>query len=126
MAATALVTDDFHVGAAILERLDEAKLTVKAAMWAYDEKAGEWRYLVATAWADVEGPRQLYERVQRALSRADTTRNFPFWRVVLVSPKSDLVRALKSMIGKLESPQGTGFNIDGLSPYLQVVVYRMS
>lgn len=127
MDSPALVTEQIASGATVLDRLDEANIPVRAALWSYNAEAGEWRYIIATPLAEVEGPRALYERVQRALHRSDTTKDFPFWRIVVLSPKSKLIAALKKLIGKIESPGGVAFSLQAGTPHdTNLLVYRLA
>jgi hypothetical protein len=127
MDSAALVTDEISAGSAVLRRLDEAAIPVRAALWGYNDAAGEWRYIVATQLADVEGPRSVYERIQRALARSEETRNFPIWRLVTVSPKSEMVSLLRRLVGKLENDQGLALQLRAGTPYDgNVLVYRMA
>ncbi|MBI2375832.1 MAG: hypothetical protein HYV07_17700 [Deltaproteobacteria bacterium] len=126
MDSPALVTDQISSGATVLERLEEAHISVRAALWSYNVEAGEWRYVVATSLADVEGPRALYERIQRALHRSEATKDFPFWRIEVLSPKSELISTLKRLLGKIENPSGLSFAIQGGTPYdTNILVYRL-
>jgi hypothetical protein len=126
MDSTSLVTEEISAGSAVLQRLDAAHIPVRAAWWAYSQDAGEWRYFVATPLADVEGPRSVYERIQRALQRGENTRDFPLWRVVTVTPKSKFVAMLKRFVGKLESPQGRAVAVpSGAATDTNVLVYRV-
>lgn len=127
MDSPVLVTDEISAGSAVLRRLDDAEIPVRAALWSYNEAAGEWRYIVATQLAEVEGPRSLYERIQRALSRSPETRDFPIWRLVTVSPKSEVMSLLRRLVGKLENNEGLSLQLRGGTPYDgNILVYRMA
>jgi len=126
MDSPVLVTDEIASGTEALRRLDEANIEVTAALWLYDDAAAEWRYVVATPLADQEGPRELYQRIDRALANPQAKPRVPIWRLVTLSPKNQLLELLKRLIGKLENPAGLSLTLQmpGGGP-TNVLVYRM-
>lgn len=121
-----LVTDEINSGWRVVSRLDQAQIPVSGAWWSYDNEASQWSLAVATPLMDVEGPRSVYERVQRALAHSPATSDFPLWRVALLSPQAPQVQVARQLVGQLENPNGLALvaNFPGQAPS-NVVVFRL-
>lgn len=89
MAAPPLVDADMKLGAEAAAVLwKDPILQPTAIMWAYDEDASEWRFLVGSADARHRGPQATYRRIHKLLKHANMIDRFPLRRIVVVDPSS--------------------------------------
>jgi hypothetical protein len=93
-----LVDADMKAGEALLNRLDETKFDVKAALWFYMPDSEEWRLILASPTVDAEGPKKAYEKVQSQLQGLDQGYELSLQNISLVSPNDNLIKVLKSAI----------------------------
>lgn len=93
-----LVDDDMKAGEALLNKLDQAKFNVKAALWFYMPDSEEWRLILASPFVDTDGPKKAYEKVQSQLQELDGRYKLSLWNISLVSPDDKLIKTLKSAI----------------------------
>ena len=93
-----LVDADMKAGEALLNKLDETKFDVKAALWFYMPDSEEWRLILASPTVDAEGPKKAYEKVQSQLQGLDQGYELSLQDISLVSPSDNLIKVLKSVI----------------------------
>jgi len=98
MGKATLVDADMKAGEALLNRLDETKFDVKAALWLYMPDPEEWRLILASPTVDAEGPKKAYEKVQSQLQGLDQGYELSLQNISLVSPSDNLIKVLKSAI----------------------------
>lgn len=75
MDKSLLVTGEFteamkKVGAVLLRRLDTDKAGVRSAFWYYFPDVKSWKLVIASEKVDLEGPREFYKRVVKAIQTA--------------------------------------------------------
>jgi hypothetical protein len=99
MAYEPLVTQTFtqemaEAGASLLQRLDSQGLDITAALWFYLESSDTWRLVIASPEVQSQGPKHVYERVQKALvSDVDESR-IKLGDISVVPPDDPLIRLL--------------------------------
>jgi hypothetical protein len=98
MGKATLVDADMKAGEALLNKLDETKFDVKAALWLYMPDPEEWRLILASPTVDAEGPKKAYEKVQSQLPGLDQGYELSLQNISLVSPSDNLIKVLKSAI----------------------------
>jgi len=98
MGKATLVDADMKAGEALLNRLDETKFDVKAALWFYMPDSEEWRLILASPTVDAEGPKKAYEKVQSQLQGLDQGYELTLQNISLVGPGDKLIKLLKSAI----------------------------
>ncbi len=100
MDRTVLVGIDLDIdgGRKLFEALKEEGLDVSAALWYYFREPEEWRFVIATPMVDKVGTMEVYTRIQSILKKLDTFPNIHLWNISVVSPKSDLIKHLRSFI----------------------------
>ena len=96
---------DIDTGRAVLERLRSEGFGVSAAAWVYDDLSDYWQFLIASPEYDERGPLQAYGRIQAALA-VDSPPVMPLQEITLVSPNSEVIRALDAAV--VHSPGTTG------------------
>jgi hypothetical protein len=83
-------------GAELTKKLDESGLPVTAALWLFVSDLNEWRLLFASPEVGTKGPRDVYEKIQRAIGQlGDRASAVPLSVVGLLDADADLVRLLK-------------------------------
>jgi hypothetical protein len=99
MAAPALVETDRTIGLEVARALwKDDRLKPSAALWLYDEDAGEWRFVIATGDVHTRGPRAAYLRMRGILKRAGFLDELPLRRVVLWDPSHPILAALRRIV----------------------------
>jgi hypothetical protein len=93
-----LVDSDMKAGEELLNKLDEAKFDVKAALWFYMEDSEEWRLILASPVVDTEGRKKAYETVQLQLQELNGRFDLSLRNISLVSPGDKLIKLLKTTI----------------------------
>jgi hypothetical protein len=70
------------------------ELDLKAALWLYFDESDEWRLVLASPLVDKEGPRRVYERIQRALSQNQDGIPIPLSQVSVLGPDDPIIKPL--------------------------------
>ncbi len=92
-----LVEADIEAGHRLIRQLDEAGLTVTAALWLYMTDSDEWRLFLAMPIVDEEGPKRAYEKVQEQL-KSVAQHELSLQNISVVSTSDDLINLLSSAI----------------------------
>jgi hypothetical protein len=101
----ALTTWDIDFGRKLWQALRENRdFPAKGVLWLLDSENG-WRLLVATPRVDEVGRRKAYEELG-ALTRGVVAGASQSLLVELISPKTPLYQALRSVFGKTASVEG--------------------
>jgi len=85
-------------GKELVRRLDSLPEQVVAAFWFYVTDANEWRLVIGTPKAEVEGRRAVYESIQMALKQGEDIPELGLQNIVVVRPDDPVIRVLKKMI----------------------------
>ena len=102
----ALTTWDINFGRKLWQALRQSKIFPADGMfWLLDSENG-WRLLVATPRVDQVGRRQAYEELGN-LTRGVVPGSSHSMLVELVSPRTPLYQALRSVFGKMASVEGS-------------------
>jgi hypothetical protein len=98
MDKATLVDADMKAGEVLLNKLDETKFDVRAALWFYMPDSEEWRLILASPTVDAEGPKKAYEIVQSQLQGLDQGYELSLQNISLVGPGDKLIKLLKLAI----------------------------
>jgi len=98
MVKTTLVETDKKAGESLIRKMDESRASVTAALWFYLSESDEWRLMLATPLVDKEGPKKVYERIQRLLEGQDVQYDLSLDNIAIVSPDDQLITLLKKAI----------------------------
>lgn len=90
MASAALVDDDIKRGREVLQALSTSGVRPQTAFWYASTDSPEWRFVIAMPGVSQDGPRKVYERVQRILKRKHV--DLPVWRITLTPVNDPLAR----------------------------------
>jgi hypothetical protein len=100
-----LIESDLNFGKKITERLRATKFPFKGVLWLYDEEGDDWRLVVGSDLVDTEGPRETYLRLGKAISNVGGSA-FQRMRITVVSPKSALFAALRTVFASEADVEG--------------------
>ncbi|HME00716.1 MAG TPA: hypothetical protein VKM93_25720 [Terriglobia bacterium] len=95
MVKTALVRSDREVGGLVLEALSRARIPVTLCDWKYFPESDEWQLIIATPWYDSKGPLEAISLMIKAFQVAGIYQDVPLLRLLIRSPKDDLVKELE-------------------------------
>jgi hypothetical protein len=103
MAYEPVVTQTFtqqmiEEGAALLRTLDSQGLNITAALWFYLESSDAWRFIIASPEVQSQGPKHVYERVQRALGTDGSASRISLRDISVVPPDDSLIKLLNIAI----------------------------
>lgn len=110
MANKAMVSNTFTItgpfteemalaGERLLRRLDESGLQVRAALWLYVPDIHRWRFVVATPYVRLDGPRKVYRKLQAIIKKLTALRGvIEFETVVAVDPSEGMIQVLHSAV----------------------------
>lgn len=88
-----------EAGAELTAKLDESGLPITTALWFFVPDLNEWRLLFASPEVATKGPRDVYEKIQRAVGElGEKASAVPFSIIGLMDAEADLVRLLKVAI----------------------------
>jgi hypothetical protein len=99
MAYEPVVTQTFtqemaEAGGSLLQRLDSQGLDITAALWFYLESSDTWRLVIASPGVQSQGPKHVYERVQKALGSDVDESRIKLGDISVVPPDDSLIKLL--------------------------------
>ena len=95
MAVRSIHAADIAFGRAVLLATDALGLSAEGAFWLYDSEDREWRYFLATSLFNTLGSREIYLRLNQALSKKLSERETQRFQIFMGSPNESLVRAVR-------------------------------
>jgi len=98
MVTQAFTSQMAEQGAALLRKLDAAGIKTTAALWIYLETSDTWRFLVASPDVQSKGPKQIYERIQRAVGSDTDMEEIRLQDISVVPPDEPLIQLLRVAI----------------------------
>jgi len=103
-----LTEEMIKAGRELTRILDQERMNVKAALWFYLPESNLWRFIIATALVEIDGPKKVYQRIQSILSQLPQHRhNIRLMDISAVESGDALVKLLRLAIQ-------TGDNISGI------------
>jgi hypothetical protein len=94
---TVLSPDIIQMGKQLLERLDKAQFSIKAAFWLYSSDSNRWRLVFASPSVAQSGPKQFYRAIQSNLLRSPH-RDISLSDVAVVDSSAPLILLLATAI----------------------------
>jgi hypothetical protein len=85
-------------GAALLRTLDSQGFKTTAALWFYLEPSDTWRLILASPEVQSEGPKHLYERVQKVLGDGSNKIRITLRDISVVPSDDPLIKLLRMAI----------------------------
>jgi hypothetical protein len=91
------LTDEMiEAGAQLTQKLDEIGLPISVAMWFFLPDINEWRLLFASPQLSVEGPREVYKKIEDARKALGAkAERLPFSAIGLMDTNHQLVQLLR-------------------------------
>lgn len=122
-----LVDSDIKAGEVLLNKLDEIKFKVKAALWFYSTDSEEWRLIFASPTVDEKGPKNAYEKVQSHLQGLKKQHKLSLQNISLVSPNDKLIKLLRTAIKTGPGISGIRFTKNVINNVLieDAYIYRL-
>lgn len=105
MDKTTLVEKDINEGKELIEAIDEASITLQAALWIYLSESDEWRFMIALPMIDQIGPKKTYTYIQSILVKNEHL-GISLKDISIVSPNHNLIKVLKMVISTGPGIQG--------------------
>ena len=96
MAASTLVEADIAKGRRVLKALDDARITVRSALWLYDRDSTEWRFTLALPAVNRDGPLSAYRRIRQALEKHNV--DFPVWDIKVLGSTDEFPKLLRKAV----------------------------
>ena len=107
----------------MVEELRKRQVRITAAFWYHSEDEDDWKLVVVSPDVEDKGPKALYTMISQMLSELSSDRNtslqFLWDRIVLVSPHSLLYKTVRDHSGLRYGPVREG-------PALDSYIYKMS
>ena len=100
-----LTESDLSFGKKITQQLKATKFPFKGTLWLYDEDADDWRLIIGSELVDTKGPQEAYLELGKMISSVGGS-DFQRLRITVVSPKSTLFAALRSVFANTSDVEG--------------------
>jgi len=103
-------------GVRLVERLDQSKSNVQAALWLFvpDEKI--WKMIIISPFVKTDGPKSFYKRILEANKQADQSESIISLNDIVVSDESNsLVNVLKEAISTESEIAGIRFSKNAIN-----------
>jgi len=127
MVVTALDDKLIKGGEQLLRQLDDAKVTVDAALWFYFADIQGWKLLLSLPEVIGHGPKAAYQAVQEALSKvADLP--FSLDDVAVANPDAPLLKLMRITISTGQGISGIRFSNNVVNGQLiqDAYIYRLT
>jgi hypothetical protein len=133
MAQELLVTEPLskemiEAGADLTQRLDSARLVVRAAFWFYLPEQQTWRLIFALPEVRTIGPKAVYKKIQAVLNKMPNDQLSVALRDITVTePNDQLIKLLSAMISTGPGISGIRFSKNVINGHLidDAYIYRM-
>ncbi|HUK06696.1 MAG TPA: hypothetical protein VLX09_02410 [Stellaceae bacterium] len=96
MAVKALRRDQIAFGRAVLLATDSVGMAAEGALWLYDRKDDTWRYFLVTSLLGRIGGREIYLRLNEALTKKLSEHETIDFMFYIASPDDQLIEKLRS------------------------------
>jgi hypothetical protein len=108
MVEKPLVDEYVAAGEVLTRRLVDANFPLVASFWLYSEESGRWRLTIASSLVDQrdKGPLKAYRQIQKLIRNDPALKSLTLSDISVVSPKDEIVRALRSVLGPAANVHG--------------------
>jgi hypothetical protein len=100
-----LTESDLKFGKKITEQLKATKFSFKGTLWLYNENEDDWQLMVGSDLVDQKGPRDTYLELAKVISAVGGS-DFQRLRITVISPKTPLFAALRSVFANASDVEG--------------------
>jgi hypothetical protein len=115
-------------GSDLVRRLDQAGLTVTAALWFYDPEANSWRLIIGSPDVGTRGLKAIYGEVQSVLVTLPEDQSIPFKDISVVDADDPLIALLRGAIRTGDGIAGITFSRNMINGTLieDSFIYRLT
>jgi hypothetical protein len=127
MVANTLSKDAIEAGLKLLRKLDDAGLQITAVFWYFLPDSEVWRLILAPA-VDVDGPKQVYAKIQGIIGKPDRKSVIALGDISVVDSKDPLVRLLRTAIHTGATISGIRFSRNTVNGHFieDAYIYRLT
>jgi hypothetical protein len=120
-----LTEEMIKAGGDLVRLLDSRRFLVRAALWLYSSEKSEWRLVLATPEARIEGPKRIYKRLQSALAKEGSS--LPLSALTVVDTQDTLIQSLGSVM-RVDGVSGNRFSRNTINGrYIEdAYIYRLT
>lgn len=90
-----LTDERIKAGESLIREADTSKLIIEAALWFYFQEKGYWKLMLSIKGVEQEGPKSIYNKLQKILVKANIKDSLPLSEIVLAKPRAPLLELLK-------------------------------
>jgi hypothetical protein len=134
MAENTVVKDQLtdamvDAGEALTRKLDEMGVPTTAALWLFEPEVNEWRLVFASPEVGTKGPREVYEKIRKALDELkDKAAAAPLSVIALMDADADLVRLLRIALQTKGGVKRTRFSKNVINGHFidDALIYRVA
>jgi hypothetical protein len=96
MVKEQLTDEMIEAGALLIQKLDDLGLQIPVAMWFFMADINEWRLLFASPQLSVDGPREVYKKIEEARKALGAqSGHLPLSEIGLIDTNHQLVQLLR-------------------------------
>jgi hypothetical protein len=128
MVETHLTNEMIDIGAAFVRKLDEHGLRPDAAFWFYFSEEPKWKLIIAQANIGTEGPKKIYQKIQKILADyPEEISGLSLDDVTLSRPDAPLISLLRVAIRTGPGISGIRFKNNAINGTLieDAYIYRI-
>jgi hypothetical protein len=129
LVAGILTQDMIDAGRKLIEDLDKAELSIRAALWLYLSETNVWRMIFAMPEVRIDGPRKVYKKVQMVLKKTpDDQLKIALRDISVVDDFDPLIKLLKSALKTGSGISGVRFSSNTINGHLikDAYIYRLT
>lgn len=113
MVANTLTDQLIIVGKSLLKELDDSGIIIDTALWFQFIEEKSWKLMLSFPNIEEVGPKAVYKKVQKALSKIEEKETLSLDDVVIAKPYSPLINSLKLAFHKCKNITISNSVIDG-------------
>lgn len=115
-------------GSELTRRLDEAGLTVSAALWFFDPDSNYWRLIIASPEVRAKGVKAIYKEVQSVVRAIPEVQSIPLKDISVVDSNDPLISLMRVAIKTGDGIAGIRFARNMINGVLieDAYIYRLT
>ncbi|MFI0416568.1 MAG: hypothetical protein ACH255_20820 [Candidatus Thiodiazotropha sp.] len=123
-----LTEELIKAGEALLKEADASNFKIDAALWFYFADQEAWKLLLHIKEVEKEGPKHIYNRLQKLLVKAKIKEDLPLSEIALSKPKAPLLNLLKIAVRTGPGISGIRFTGNVINGQLipDAYIYRLT
>ena len=127
MVINTLTDELIKEGVNLLEKLDTLGINVNAAFWIFSPDTEYWKLMISFPGIEVKGPKAMYSKVQKALSKITKRHAVSLDDIVLVKLNAPILQLLRMAIRTGPGIHGIRFSNNVINGQLiaDAYIYRL-